>query len=200
MLTNKQTHDLQNHYNENGGVIASLVSALALASPAQAIGLTFDWSFTATDNAGLGTQLGLVTGKITGVVDDATTSSGLTATILSTPDGQNVGRTFTSLGLADGGSISVSAGVISSVGLFFSGSNIDSSDVLILGSGSFYYPGYFANGGAYLLDTDPSATTTFSSATAVPFDFDPSFGVVALGGIWAGRKVIKKIVASKKSV
>jgi hypothetical protein len=52
------------------------------------------------------------------------------------------------------------------------------------------------------LPTDPTITgvTTFSSATPVPFDFDPSFGVVALGGIWAGRKVIKKIKTSKKSV
>ena len=41
---------------------------------------------------------------------------------------------------------------------------------------------------------------TATEATPVPFDFDPSFGVVALGGIWAGRKVIKKIKTSKKSV
>jgi hypothetical protein len=41
---------------------------------------------------------------------------------------------------------------------------------------------------------------TATAATPVPFDFDPSFGVVALGGIWAGRKVIKKIKTAKKSV
>jgi hypothetical protein len=181
-------------------VIASLVSALALASPAQAIGLTFNWSFNATNNFGTGAQLGLVSGTISGVQDNATTSSGLIATVLSTPDGQNQGRTFSSLASNGGGNITVSGGVITSVGLYFRGSNINSNDGLILGSGNFY-PGYNVNDSAYTLETASSATTTFSpSATPVPFDFDPSFGVVALGGIWAGRKVIKKIKTSKKSV
>jgi hypothetical protein len=67
-----------------------------------------------------------------------------------------------------------------------------------------WLPAFFevlhANNLSYVLNTDSSATTTFSSATPVPFDFDPSFGVVGLGGIWAGRKVIKKIKTAKKSV
>jgi len=30
------------------------------------------------------------------------------------------------------------------------------------------------------------------AATPVPFDFDPSFGLLALGGVWTARKMIKK--------
>ena len=180
-----------------GGVIASLVSALTLASPAQAIGLTFNWSFIATDNVGTGAGLGTVSGTISGVQDNATTTSGLIATVLSTPDGQNQGRIFSS---NSGDGITVAGGVVTSAGLLFNGSNISSNDSLILGSGDVYFPAYSANNSAYILDTTPSATTTFSSATPVPFDFEPSFGVFALGGIWAGRKVIKKIKTAKKSV
>lgn len=175
-----------------GGVIASFVSALALASPAQAIGLTFNWSFNADTTRGAAIGTGTVSGTISGVQDNATTTSGLIATVLSTPDGQNQGRIFSS---SFGDGITVAGGVVTSAGLGFSGSDINSDDFLFLGSGSFF-PTYSANSSYALV----GGSTTFSSATPVPFDFDPSFGVVALGGIWAGRKVIKKIKTSKQSV
>jgi hypothetical protein len=89
--------------------------------------------------------------------------------------------------------------VVTSAQLSFFDSNISSGDALFLGSGAFF-PEYNANNSTYFLGTNSSATTTFSSATPVPFEFDPSFGVVGLGGIWAGRKVTKKIKTSKKSV
>ena len=125
---------------------------------------------------GSGATLGTVSGTISGVQDNATTTSGLIATVLSTPDGQNQGRTFSSLEPNLGGNITVSGGVITSVGLYFFGSNINSTDGLFLGSGA-YYPGYNVNNvnsSAYTLESDPSATTTFSSATPVPFDFSNS--------------------------
>ena len=175
-----------------GGVIASLVSALALASPAQAIGLTFNWSFDSTYKGGAATMLGTVSGTISGVQDNATTFSGIIATVLTTPDGQNQGVTLTS----SSGNITVANGVVTSSTLFIDFDGSPSNTYLGLESGfaeySFDSPFYYLS--------DSTGGTTFSSATPVPFDFDPSFGVVALGGIWAGRKVIKKIKTSKKSV
>jgi hypothetical protein len=178
-----------------GGVIASLVSALALASPAQAIGLTFNWSFNATENFGTPAQLGVVSGTLSGVQDNATTSSGLIATVLTTPDGQNQGLTFNLV--TTGGGITVAGGVVTLSTLGFGGSNLSGSDFLDL---QLAFAEYFINSPIYDLANYNQSLVTFSSATPVPFDFDPSFGVVALGGIWAGRKVIKKIAASKKSV
>jgi hypothetical protein len=35
-------------------------------------------------------------------------------------------------------------------------------------------------------------TLSLTPATPVPFDFDPSFGLLALGGVWTARKMIKK--------
>ena len=37
-----------------------------------------------------------------------------------------------------------------------------------------------------------SLSLTPIAATPVPFDFDPSFGLLALGGVWTARKMIKK--------
>ncbi len=108
------------------GVIASLVSALALASPAQAIGLTFNWSFTATNNFGTGATLGTVSGTISGVQDNTTTSSGLIATVLDTPDDQYQGVTFNTLTT---GYISVVSGSITSFGLQFNGSSRAPNDI-----------------------------------------------------------------------
>jgi hypothetical protein len=188
-----------------GGVIASLISALAFASPAQAF--TLNWSFDATG----GTTLGTVSGTISGLQDNTVNTSGLTATVLVTPDGQYQGLNFNSL---TSGSITVASGVVTSAHLQFTGSDRAAPEYFgdeLYFSTNYpnYYPLYYIyRSPAYQifnvtsLPTDPTITgvTTFSSATPVPFDFDPSFGVVALGGIWAGRKVIKKIKTSKKSV
>ena len=38
------------------------------------------------------------------------------------------------------------------------------------------------------------------SAVPVPFEFSPAVGILGLGGIYAGRIIIKKLKASKKSV
>ena len=181
-----------------GWVIASLVGALALASPAQAIGLTFKWSFDGTNNLGTGTQLGLVSGTISGLQDNTTNTSGLTATVLTTPDHQYEGLTFNNLEPSH--FITVASGVVTSFNLVFIGSSRDPGDNLvflgtILGSNNQYG---INSSPPYLLGSNDNSRTF--SPTPVPFDFDPSFGLVALGGIWAGRKVIKKIKTSKKSV
>jgi hypothetical protein len=121
----------------------------------------------------------------------------LIATVLTTPDGKNQGVTFSSVSYGD---ITVAGGVVTASSLFFAGSNFSGRDNLSLSfqSTSVSVSEYYIYSSDYNLFVTGGAT--FSSATPVPFDFDPSFGVVALGGIWAGRKVIKKIKTSKKSV
>ncbi len=47
------------------------------------------------------------------------------------------------------------------------------------------------------LDTVFEATFSDPNATPVPFDFDPSFGVLLLGGAWAGNRALKKFKASR---
>lgn len=39
----------------------------------------------------------------------------------------------------------------------------------------------------------------FASATPVPFEFNPAMGLSVLGGLWIGKRLIKKFKASKKS-
>lgn len=137
-------------------------------------------------------------------------TSGLTATVLTTPDGRYQGLNFNSI--YPGRSITVASGVVTSSNLVFQGSDRNGTnnyvDYLWLGlisdyqgnTYTYFNPGYYIdNGNVYTLKT-PTGGLTFSAATPVPFEFDPSFGLVALGGIWAGRKVIKKIKTSKKSV
>jgi hypothetical protein len=60
----------------------------------------------------------------------------------------------------------------------------------------------YANGvltiDAFPIDnSDTVFEATFSNPTAVPFDFDPSFGVLLLGGAWAGNRALKKFKASR---
>jgi len=43
-------------------------------------------------------------------------------------------------------------------------------------------------------DIDTVFEATF---TPIPFDFDPSFGVLLLGGAWAGSRALKKFKASR---
>ena len=109
--------------------------------------------------------------------------------------------------MGSSGSITLASGVVTVSDVVFTGSSLGGSDELYLGLVNDYPDYYLPSSGGYQLYNDsspyspPTGGTTFSSlATPVPFEFDPSFGVVALGGIWAGRKVIKKIKTSKKSV
>jgi hypothetical protein len=41
-------------------------------------------------------------------------------------------------------------------------------------------------------DVGDVTSLSLTPATPVPFDFDPSFGLLALGGAWTARKMIKK--------
>lgn len=38
----------------------------------------------------------------------------------------------------------------------------------------------------------------FSEAAPIPFEFEPSFGIVLLGGAWAGKRALKKFKARNK--
>ena len=102
--------------------------------------------------------------------------------------------------MGSSGSITLASGVVTVSDVVFTGSSLGGSDELYLGLVNDYPDYYLPSSGGYRLSSPPTGGTTFSSASPVPFEFDPSFGVVALGGIWAGRKVIKKIKTSKKSV
>lgn len=60
-----------------------------------------------------------------------------------------------------------------------------------------YLDGAFTFGSTSFNSDDTVFEATFSNVTSVPFDFDPSFGVLLLGGAWAGNKALKKFKASR---
>ncbi|MCY7334236.1 MAG: hypothetical protein LH649_16620 [Pseudanabaena sp. CAN_BIN31] len=60
-----------------------------------------------------------------------------------------------------------------------------------------YLDGSFTSGGSVSPAFDTVFQASFSTPTAVPFEFDPSFGVVAIGGLWLGNKAIKKFKANQ---
>ena len=59
--------------------------------------------------------------------------------------------------------------------------------------GDPYPDGAFTfNNGSFSADD-----TVFQATFSVPFEFDPSFGMLLLGGAWAGNRALKKFKASR---
>jgi len=50
----------------------------------------------------------------------------------------------------------------------------------------------FAYSDGSIIGGSSASSVSLTQATPVPFDFDPSFGLLALGGAWTVRKMIKK--------
>ncbi|MEI6328243.1 MAG: hypothetical protein WCP16_03350 [Pseudanabaena sp. ELA645] len=168
------------------------ISSLLAAVPAHAI--SFTWQFTPTlGPAATGGNLNVVKGTIDGLVIGSNSGAGITATVTSTPTGQLVG----------GGSYS-----FESTALGGDAFTVDSSGNVIVADARFssttgnvlFFGGF--GGFSPVLDDNISigwvalsGQTTFSSApTAVPFDFSPTPAVLVLGGIFAAKKLRKKLV------
>ena len=165
------------------------IGSLLAAVPAQA--LSFTWQFI-PESGPTGANPYVVKGTIDGLAIGANSGAGITATVTDTPTGELLGSyafDFSGSGNAftvdGGGNVTFAdAGFISSNNLLFFG-----------GYGGFS-PELFDN-----TDANPdwiafsfSSQTTFSAATAVPFDFSPAPAVVILGGIFAAKKLRNKLV------
>jgi len=160
------------------------------SSPAHALSF-FNFSFSNVN----GPVSGNVSGTIT-LPDGDGTFEASAVSITSLPAGLGLNAPIDALALRI---ISNSFAVV--------GGNIDKSNTdfagLITGSTALSLNSSLAGGSTFLdfLDAgdfgatgvldSTSSTLTFSSPTAVPFEFDASFGLFALGGLYGVRRWIK---------
>ena len=176
-----------------------------LSQPAQAI--SFGFSFANLNGTSPTGADQLVTGTIDGLVEGNNSGAGVTATVLSTPNGEFVGGGYNFLGTIVGGpnAFIVTGGNITFASVSFltnSGSFTNSSYLQFLTAGVF---GNLPNGGSRLFDysgvsnsifADDTQPATFT-ATAVPWETDalPVIGSTVLFGLglWARNKFAKPL-------
>ena len=163
------------------------IGSLLAAVPAQA--LSFTWQFI-PESGPTGANPYVVKGTIDGLAIGANSGAGITATVTDTPTGELLGSyafDFSGSGNAftvdGGGNVTFAdAGFISSNNLlFFGGYGVFIPQLVDGNDGN---PSWIAFSGQ----------TTFSSSTAVPFDFSPAPAVVILGSIFAAKKLRNKLV------
>jgi len=166
---------------------SSLASLSLLVSGVSAQAVTLNWSFNATGNRSTSAQLGTVSGTISGVNDNATTSSGLTATVLSTPDHQYEGLTFPAV---FSGSIQVTNGVVTNSDLIFQSDNRPNSnnDYLYLGLNGVY-PDYQID-----YQIVPNNTVTYELYND-SYPYAPPTGGITFGSVPEPLNIMGALVA-----
>ncbi len=174
--------------------LAIIASSVAIALPASAI--SFNLSFTTdTDNGGdpltVNALLATSDSSPTAIPNNTYTVTGITGFANSNPI-TGLNNTFgnpdnifqwdgtTIIGLTGQG-ISFNT-ASSSINIY----NFDTGSITEFNLSSLFATSTNNDGGFV---TSLSLTP---DATPVPFDFDPSFGLLALGGAWTARKMIKK--------
>jgi hypothetical protein len=172
---------------------ASLVGIASLLAAVPAHALSFTWQFTADPT--ISSSSGVVKGTIDGLVIGSNSGAGITATVTDTPTGQLLGSYSFSNTLDGGDAFTVDAGG----NVTFADARFDSANGLLLvgnvGNSGGFNP-RLSDKNIFLLSwSNGTGQTTFSGPpTAVPFDFSPAPAVVILGGIFAAKKLRKKLV------
>ena len=164
------------------------IGSLLAAVPAQA--LSFTWQFI-PESGPTGANPYVVKGTIDGLAIGNNSGAGLTATVTDTPTGQLLGGSYSFVNTVSPNAFTVDAG-----------GNVTFADALFssTASDSIYFGGYggyvpqLVNASSSTNWFAPSGQTTFSPATAVPFDFSPAPAVVILGSIFAAKKLRNKLV------
>jgi hypothetical protein len=178
--------------------LATIAYSVAVALPANAI--SFNLSFTTDNTNGVGPY----------IVNSVLTTSDISPT-------PTTNNTYTLTGISG----TVNGNAITGLSNYFGADNLfrwdGTTNILLTFNGISFatasnaYNFYSGGGGttsadfalSNLASYDENNTisgfnnVTISSldpiaATPVPFDFDPSFGLLALGGAWTVRKMIKK--------
>ena len=190
--------------------LATIASSVAVALPASAI--SFNLSYT-TDNF-IGTPF-TVNALLTTSDSSPTPTAGQTYTITNISGtvnnsiaitGLNNSLDLGSFGIVnnqfkwDGGSnialtlrgIGFNTADSNSYGIIFGGTGFNNGTFYFADNGNNPHisldSGFEGSGG----NVTASNLSLTPDATPVPFDFDPSFGLLALGGAWTVRKMIKK--------
>jgi len=190
---------------------ASLVAFASLLAAIPAHAISLNWQFT--PNPAFSSTGGefpyVVKGTIDGLEIGSNSGAGITATVTNTPTGQLLGTyIFVSTPSVVAFIVDTNGNVTFADARFTPTGIYNGSDPLSLYLGGylgFIHPqlGYMGFYNPQLVDSsdyNPDWTnnvggkTTFSAATPVPFDFSPTPAVVILGGIFAAKKLRKKLV------
>jgi hypothetical protein len=183
--------------------LATIASSVAVALPASAI--SFNLSFTTDDDSG--NRNPLTVNALLTTSDNSPTAIPNNTYTLTGISGTANGRVIIGLGSSsnipgdnifrwDGTTIigvtinGISFDTPNDVGGLASFTLVNNSTGSISEfnpSGLFTLSDGIGEGGNVI-----SLSLTPVAATPVPFDFDPNFGLLALGGVWAARKMIKK--------
>ncbi|MEA5619620.1 hypothetical protein VB711_17485 [Cronbergia sp. UHCC 0137] len=164
------------------GFTASLLFA---ATPANALSFTF--SFQDIDSVFGPATNGFITGTLDGLVEGNNPGAGITAEVLSSPGGQGLGAYSFSNSLG-GNAFVVTGGNIT----FANAAFLQGSNELRLGTPSNGgYGNRLSDSSFSFFYADISNATTFTPATPVPFEFNPTLGLATLG-IWFGVSKLRK--------
>jgi hypothetical protein len=195
-----------------GGVAALLASTLAISNAAEAINLTVS-NTTATGTAGFtNTGQSFVndpSGNGTAILLNDWTFAFLTGNI-ATAAGETLNIYA---GTGNGGLLKGSSNItaittlngFSAVTWTFAGglslidkdtytANINTANALNFqfSSGTPYLNGVLTSDAVPVSSLDTTFQGNFSSATAVPFEFEPTGGLMVVGGVWLLRRHLKK--------
>jgi hypothetical protein len=178
--------------------IQNLVLALGLAglgvvqqiSSAQA--LSYTWSFV-TDSGSTGGAGNTVSGTISGLNIGANNGNGLTISTSTTPNGQleNITNwTFIQTSLGGNAFTVNSAGQVTLADAEYKD---PSGDKLFFGGYGGYIPGIgTGTGTTYFENSIGGATAFVSSSSSVPFDFNPTIGVILGIPLFLGMRTLKQ--------
>ncbi|MEA5618603.1 hypothetical protein VB711_12260 [Cronbergia sp. UHCC 0137] len=162
-----------------------VASVLLNVTPANALSFTFSFQ-NVNGDAPTG---GFVTGTLDGLVEGDNSGTGITATVLSSPGGGLGAYSF------NGTANSANAFVVNGGNITFADAEfIQGNNVLNLGTpGNSGFGSILVDFPSYSFDYADfsNATTTFTPATPVPFEFNPTLGLATLG-IWFGVSKLRK--------
>ncbi|MDB9536129.1 hypothetical protein PN451_09835 [Dolichospermum planctonicum CS-1226] len=168
-------------------------SVLLAATPAHAISFNFQFQ----DISG-GTN-GFVKGTLSGLVEGNNPGPGITATVTSSPGGQGVASNYSFYNVYRGPAFTVTNGNITFADAqFVNPANIS----LFLGTTRDTYYSELAdyNNGSFDYYDYSNATTQFTAATPVPFEYSPIALPASLAVCFGAAKLLKNHRAKKRMV
>ncbi|MEI6429950.1 MAG: hypothetical protein WCO45_16440 [Pseudanabaena sp. ELA607] len=172
--------------------IATIASSVAVALPASAI--SFNFSFTGVNGLTVNSVLTTSDPSPTATANQTYTVTGISGTV----NGNAITGlgSFSPIGSPDNtfrwdGTTNIG---VTGAGISFATDSIQFNlNNGASGSISDFNPGSISVLDPNFIGTSPtSLSLTPVAATPVPFEFNPSFGMLALGGAWAVRKMIQK--------
>lgn len=169
-------------------------SVLLTATPAHAISFNFQFQDRQT-----GGTNGFVKGTVSGLVEGNNPGPGITATVTSSPGGQGVASNYSFYDVYRGPAFTVTKGKITFADVLF----VKDDNKLFLGTtGNNGYYSELIDNNNFSFDyyDDSNATTQFTAATPVPFEYSPIALPASLAVCFGAAKLLKNHRAKKRMV